>query len=65
MSDFVSCDADGRVKLDTRTGAGGFEPGHVFCLPAFPPLHDVENVGDRMLRGLSVELKDPAPEKSD
>jgi quercetin dioxygenase-like cupin family protein len=61
-SDFLSYDAEGRVKLDTRAAAGAFGSGHVFCLPAFPPPHAVENVGEQMLHGVSVELKDPAPD---
>ena len=58
LSDFLSFDADGNLKLDTRTGGFGGREGEAFCLPPFPPLHSVENIGDREMHGISVELKD-------
>jgi quercetin dioxygenase-like cupin family protein len=57
-SDFLSYDADGNVKLDSRTDESGIKQGGVFCLPPFPPLHSVENIGDSDLLGITVELKD-------
>ena len=57
-SDFVSYDAEGRRKFDSRTDPTEIREGAVFRLPPFPPLHAVENVGEREIRGLSVELKD-------
>jgi mannose-6-phosphate isomerase-like protein (cupin superfamily) len=55
-SDFVRCDAQGRVVLDTRLiqakpGAGTA----VWSGPLAP--HTLENVGDLELRVISVELK--------
>ena len=61
-SDFQSYDAEGRLKLDSRTDASEIREGAVFRLPALPPPHAVKNVGDRLLLGISVELKDSAPE---
>jgi len=58
MSDFLSLDADGNIKLDTRTGQFGGREGEAFYLPPFPPLHSVENVGDCELHGITVEFKD-------
>src|SRR5215203_6659464 len=43
LSDFLSYDADGNLKLDSRSGQFGAKEGEVFCLPPFPPLHSVEN----------------------
>lgn len=57
-SDFVSYDADGRPKFDSRTGPSAIREGEVFRLAPYPPLHAVENVGDSELHGLSVEFKD-------
>lgn len=57
-SDFLSRDADGRVKLDSRTDESGMKQGAVFYLPPNPPLHSVENIGAGELRGITVELKD-------
>lgn len=58
LSDFLSFDADGNLKLDTRRGQFAAKEGEVFCLPAFPPLHSVENIGRHELLGVTVELKD-------
>ena len=57
LSDFLSYDAYGNVKLDSRTDESGIKQGGVFCLPPFPPPHSVENIGDSELIGISVELK--------
>ena len=57
LSDFLSFDADGNLKLDSREGKFGGKEGEAFCLPPFPPLHSVENIGDREMHGISVELK--------
>ena len=57
-SEFLSCDADGNVKADSRTQNSEIKQGSVFCLPPFPAPHSVKNVGAAELRGISVELKD-------
>ena len=56
--DFLSCDGDGNVKLDSRTDESGMKEGAVFYLPPNPPLHSVKNIGAGELRGITVELKD-------
>jgi quercetin dioxygenase-like cupin family protein len=56
-SDFLSYDAEGRVKLDSRTDESGMKEGAVFSLPPNPPLHSVKNIGAGELRGITVELK--------
>lgn len=58
LSDFLSYDSDGNLKHDSRDGESTQREGAVFCLPAFPPLHSVENVGTGEIRGVAVELKD-------
>ena len=58
LSDFLSYDADGRVKFDSRTERFGAKEGEAFCLPAFPPVHSVKNIGGTEMRGISIELKD-------
>jgi quercetin dioxygenase-like cupin family protein len=58
LSDFQSFDADGHLKLDTRTVQFGGREGEAFCLPPFPPLHSVKNIGTCEMLGISVELKD-------
>ncbi len=57
-SDFLSFDANGNVKLDSRTDDSGMKEGAVFCLPPNPPLRSVKNIGAGELRGITVELKD-------
>jgi quercetin dioxygenase-like cupin family protein len=57
LSDFLSYDAYGNVKLDSRTDESEIKQGGVFCLPPFPPPHSVENIGGCELIGISVELK--------
>ena len=58
LSDFLSYDADGNLKLDSRIAQFGTKEGEVFCLPPFPPLHSVENIGNNEMHGISIELKD-------
>src|SRR5215204_2066131 len=58
LGDFLSYDADGNLKLDSRTGKTDIKQGAVFELPPFPPPHAVENVGDGEMHAISVELKD-------
>ncbi len=57
-SDFLSYDAEGKVKLDSRNDESGMKEGAVFCLPPYPPLHSVKNIGAGILHGITVELKD-------
>lgn len=58
LSDFLSYDSDGNLKLDSRTGKSDIKEGSVFCLPPYPPPHSVENVGTSEMHGIAVELKD-------
>jgi quercetin dioxygenase-like cupin family protein len=58
LSDFLSYDEDGNVKLDTRTEQFGGKEGEAFSLPPYPPLHSVENIGESEMHGISIELKD-------
>ena len=53
-SDFVRRDERGEVTLDSR--AAGLMPPKVLWSPALPP-HTLENVGDREIHIISVELK--------
>src|SRR5262245_10591079 len=39
LSDFLSFDGNGDLKLDSRTGKTEIREGGVFCLPPFPPVH--------------------------
>jgi hypothetical protein len=58
LSEFLSFDRNGNLKLDSRDGEAPQREGSVFYLPAFPPLHSVENIGNGEMRGIAVELKD-------
>ena len=58
LGDFLSRDAEGNLKSDSRTGNSDIKEGGVFCLPPFPPLHSVENIGNKEVHGIAVELKD-------
>ena len=58
LSDFLSYDAGGNLKLDSRTGKTDIKEGAVFEPPPFPPPHAVENIGDAEIHAISVELKD-------
>ena len=53
-SDFVRRDDRGDVTLDSRTA--GLTPPKVLWSPALPP-HTLENVGEREIHIISVELK--------
>lgn len=55
-SDFIRCDADGNVVLDSRTIASTPAPGTALWTPALDP-HYVENVGENVLHVIGVELK--------
>jgi quercetin dioxygenase-like cupin family protein len=55
-SDFVRCDADGYVVLDTRETERKPAPGTSAWLEPLGP-HTLKNVGDRELQVISVELK--------
>lgn len=57
-SDFLSCDAEGNIKLDSRTGQTDIKKGGVFYLPPYPAPHSVVNVGTSEMHGIAVELKD-------
>ena len=55
-SDFIRRDAGGQVVLDSRTMAERPEPGSaIWGAPLVP--HFVENVGDRELHIIAVEIK--------
>ena len=56
-SDFVRRDANGTVLLDSRNSDPP-KDGAAFWAPAMPA-HTLENVGDRDLHVISVELKPP------
>ena len=58
LSEFLSYDRNGNLKHDSRSGETVQREGSVFYLPALPPLHSVENIGDGEIRGVAVELKD-------
>jgi quercetin dioxygenase-like cupin family protein len=51
LSDFLSYDVDGNLKLDSRTGQFAGKEGEIFSLPAFPALHSVKNVGETKCTG--------------
>lgn len=55
-SDFVRRDADGKVTVDTRGNQQLADPGKTLWSEPLPP-HTLENVGDREIRLLSVEIK--------
>ena len=57
-SDFVRRDAQGEIVLDSRTLATRPAAGEaIWSSPLVP--HAVENVGDRELRIIAVEIKQP------
>ena len=58
-SDFVRRDDRGVVLADSRGLAAAPKPGDALWLPPLPP-HQVENVGDRDLHIIAVELKPQA-----
>jgi mannose-6-phosphate isomerase-like protein (cupin superfamily) len=53
----VRYDAVGNVDIDSRSTGIEIDPGSVTWLPPTPP-HSVENIGDREIRAITVELKD-------
>lgn len=55
-SDFIRCDADGHVLVDTRATGLVIEPGSNFWGAALPP-HSLENVGSTPLHIISTEVK--------
>lgn len=57
LSEFLSYDRDGNLKHDSRNGGNKQKVGELFYLPAFPPLHSVENIGEGEIHGIAVELK--------
>jgi hypothetical protein len=58
LSEFLSFDSSGNLKMDSRNDEAAQREGVVFYQPAFPPLHSVENIGNGEIRGIAVELKD-------
>jgi len=59
-SDFVRRDASGEILADSRSMAAPPRPGDALWLPPLPP-HQVENIGDRDLHIIAVELKRALP----
>ena len=55
-SDFIRRDENGIVLADSRGSASAPKAGDALWLPPLPP-HRVENVGDRDLHIIAVELK--------
>ena len=55
-TDFIRRDGEGAVLLDTRAGGSAETPVTHWSDP-LPP-HSIENVGERDLRVIMVELKD-------
>ncbi|MFI5384586.1 MAG: cupin domain-containing protein [Fimbriimonadales bacterium] len=55
-SDFVRRDDRGEITLDTREQSLILEPGQSIWSPALGP-HTLENVGDRPIHLISVEVK--------
>ena len=58
-SDIVRYGQDGSIQSDTRKNPNKISPGHVIWAGALDP-HTVENVGDKTLRIISVEIKSPS-----
>ena len=56
-SDFIRYDTEGRAVFDSRTTTSPVETAAVIWSPPLRP-HSVENVGDKEIRVLSIELKD-------
>ena len=56
VAHFVRRDAEGRVLVDTRAASSPPPESAALWSPALPP-HTLENVGDRGIRVVSVELK--------
>ncbi len=58
MDDFVRRDETGRVLVDMRQTKTPPSPTPVLWTPPLPP-HSLENVGQREIRCINVELKSP------
>jgi hypothetical protein len=58
-TDFIRRDGDGNLQFDSRTGNQAPETSAVLWSDPLPP-HSVENVGDKELRVIMVELKHAA-----
>ena len=58
-SDFVRCDADENVLLDSRTLSSRPREGTTLWSAALGP-HSAKNVGSQVLRVIAVELKKPS-----
>ena len=54
-SDFVRRDSDGNILVDSRTKDASFEGQALWSAPLH--LHTLENVGQKELRAISVEMK--------
>ena len=59
-ADCIRRDAEGEVLVDTRRTGGPPSLPAVLWSEALPP-HSLENIGDRPIRIVSVEMKDAAP----
>lgn len=57
-SDFIRCDADGNVLLDSRTLAARPEKGAALWAAPLGP-HSARNIGNEELRVIAVEIKSP------
>jgi hypothetical protein len=55
-TDFIRRDGEGAVLLDTRAASGHAETRPTHWSDPLPP-HSIENVGERDLRVIMVELK--------
>ena len=55
-TDFVRCDREGNILLDTRGAESKPEASNVLWSDPFPP-HSLENVGSTELRVIMVEIK--------
>ncbi len=58
--EFVRCDENGKVLLDSRTVEAFKTPSEVLWSQPLPP-HTLENVGSTSIDIIAVELKDNAP----
>jgi oxalate decarboxylase/phosphoglucose isomerase-like protein (cupin superfamily) len=56
-SDFIRYDPDGKVVFDSRTAASPVDRGAVTWSPPLQA-HSVENLGEKDIRVINVELKD-------
>ena len=57
-SDFVRRDSTGNILVDSRTKDTSFEGQALWSAPL--DLHTLENVGQKELRAISVEVKGPS-----